>query len=368
MVDVETVVIGAGVVGLAIARALAISGREVLVLERAAQVGTETSSRNSEVIHSGIYYPAGSLKARLCVAGRMALYAYCQARGIPCRRTGKLVVATSSDEVGKLDQYRKQALRNWVEGVEWRSREAAQELEPALECVRALHVPCTGIVDSHALMMALWSDLEAAGGEVAFRSEVIGGRRVGRHQFELDVLGVEPSLRCKEVINAAGLHAPALARLLPGCGGEQAPEAHFARGHYFTLTGRAPFSHLVYPVAEAGGLGIHVTLDLAGQVRFGPDVEWVEGVDYHFDETRHGRFAEAIRRYYPALDESRLTPGYVGIRPKISGPGRPAADFRIDTPETHGIAGLYHLYGIESPGLTACLAIADRVANSLQAM
>jgi L-2-hydroxyglutarate oxidase LhgO len=364
MLQAETVVVGAGIVGLATARALALAGREVLVIEAADQVGTETSSRNSEVIHSGLYYPTGSLKARLCVDGRERLYAYCAARSIPHRRTGKLIVAVSDAELEVLEQYRARARANGVGDLPWLTTEELRSAEPALEVVGAIRSPVTGIVDSHALLMSLWADLESAGGTVALRCRVLGGSRAGAG-FVLDVAGFDERLQCRELVNSAGLSAPALARALAGCAGAAAPTAYYARGHYYSLSGPAPFRTLVYPVAEHAGLGIHVTLDLAGQVRFGPDVEWVDAVDYRFDPARRQRFAAAIRRYYPGLDESRLQPGYVGVRPKIAGPAAPAADFRIDGPEAHGIAGLVHLFGIESPGLTASLAIAEAVRRAL---
>lgn len=357
--EVQTVVIGAGVVGLAVARALAQAGREIIVLEKADHIGTETSSRNSEVVHSGIYYPPGSLKAHLCVRGRDLLYDYCEAKGVPCRRTGKLIVATSPDEVPTLEKYFDLARRNAVGEIAWLTTEEVRNLEPEVHCVRALHIPYTGIVDSHALMTSLWGDLQAAGGDVVLQSEVTGGRRRPDGQFELDVAGLDETLTCRELVNSAGLYAPDLARKLEGCAGEQAPTAYYARGHYFSLTGKSPFSRLVYPIANAAGLGTHVTIDLAGRAKFGPDVQWIEGVDYSFGPSRRDSFAEAIRLYYPALDESRLQPDYTGIRPKITAPGAPAADFRIDGPADHGIPGLMQMYGIESPGLTACLALAE---------
>lgn len=362
--EVHTVVIGAGVIGLAGARALALAGREVLVLEAHDQVGAETSSRNSEVIHSGIYYPTGSWKARLCVSGRRQLYAYCAERGVEHRRLGKLIVAVTDAERAVLERYRAQALANGVGDLPWVSADECRALEPAVRCVAAIHARDTGIVDSHGLMLALWGDLQAAGGEVAFRSRVVAGRRTGAG-FELQVDGLDEPLHCRELVNSAGLAAPQLARQLEGCGGERAPRAHYARGHYFTLAGPSPFHRLVYPVAESAGLGIHVTLDLAGKARFGPDVEWCDAVDYRFDDGRRERFAAAIRRYYPALDEARLEPAYVGVRPKISARGELAADFRIDGPAAHGIPGLVHLFGLESPGLTSSLAVADRICSLL---
>jgi L-2-hydroxyglutarate oxidase LhgO len=365
--EVETIVIGAGVIGLAIARALAQAGREVIVLEKAEHIGTETSSRNSEVVHSGIYYPPGSLKARLCVRGRDLLYDYCEAKGIPFRRTGKLIVATSPDEVPTLEKYLDLARQNAIGPIAWLTADEVRALEPEVHCVRALYIPHTGIVDSHALMTALWGDLQAAGGDVAFLSALQRGRRLPSGRFELEVEGMDEPLVCRELVNSAGLHAPDLAHRLEGCASDEAPTAYYARGHYFSLTGRSPFSRLVYPVANSAGLGTHVTIDLAGRAKFGPDVQWVEGLDYSFDESRRAAFVEAIRLYYPGLDETRLQPDYTGIRPKIAGPGQPAADFRMDGPAVHGIPGLVQLYGIESPGLTACLAIGGQVANDLAA-
>jgi L-2-hydroxyglutarate oxidase LhgO len=361
---VQTIVIGAGVVGLAVARALAETGREVIVLERADHVGAETSSRNSEVVHSGLYYPPGSLKARTCVRGAARLYEYCSARGVPHKRTGKLIVATTDAERAALARYLELGTTNGVQGLRLIDPDEARELEPEVHCVAALHSPATGIVDSHALMVALWGDLQRDGGDVVFRTAVLGGTREnGRFVLRLD--GEADVLSCTELVNAAGLYAPQLARTLTGCAGEAAPVAYYARGHYFTLAGKPPFRRLVYPIAESAGLGIHATVDLAGRVRFGPDVEWSDEIDYRFDATRRERFAASIRRYYPALDESRLQPDYVGVRPKIVGPGSAAADFRIDDPSVHGITGLVHMYGIESPGLTASLALGEHVVATL---
>lgn len=357
---VDCVVIGAGVVGLACARALTRRGREVLVLERHLAIGTETSSRNSEVIHAGIYYPAGSNKARLCVAGKHALYTFCAEHGVGHRRCGKVIVAGSDGQRPRLEALAAQARANGVGDLRWLGRRELAELEPEVEGVAALLSPSTGIVDSHGFMLALQGELEAGGGVIAFATEVLGlAAEGGRVRLET----AELTLSARWVINAAGLSAPALAALLDPA----APEGRYAVGHYYSYSGRSPFQRLVYPMPEDGGLGVHVTLDLAGQARFGPDVRWQPAPDYRFDDSRYGDFVNAIRSYYPGLDEARLQPGYTGVRPKISGPGEPAADFRIDGPECHRIAGLVNLLGIESPGLTSALAIAEDVGGIVEA-
>lgn len=363
MNQVEAVVIGAGVVGLAVARALAQAGREVLVLEAQHSIGTGISSRNSEVIHAGIYYASGSLKARLCVAGRDALYRYCDAKGVPHRRLGKVIVATSADEVPVLAKYRSQAAANGVHDLVDLSVEQVQALEPAVQCVAGLFSPATGIVDSHSLMLAYQADLEARGGLVVCDSAVVGGE-VREREIVLQVAGSEVAeLRADLVVNCAGLDAQQVSRKLQGVAADAIPQRYLAKGHYFTLSGRSPFQHLVYPLANSAGLGVHVTLDMAGCARFGPDVHWIEGVDYRFEDGLRGDFARAIRLYYPQLDETRMQPSYSGIRPKINGPSQPAADFCIRGPREHAGRPYAALYGIESPGLTASLALADQVAQ-----
>ncbi len=363
--EVECVVVGAGVIGLAAARALALAGREVLVLERAATIGFETSSRNSEVIHSGIYYPKDSLKATSCVAGRQRLYAYCREHGVAHARLGKLIVAVHQGEVPALEKIAAAARANGVDDVEWLSAERAQRLEPALHCVAALLSPSTGIIDSHALMLAYQGEAEAAGAAIVLRTPVLSGT-VLADRFELAIGGDEPSaICCRFLVNAAGLHAPALARAIDGVPPETIPPAYFCRGVYFTLAGRSPFRRLVYPVPPAGGLGVHITLDLAGQARFGPDVEWISAIDYSVDPTRGDAFYAAVRSYWPGLRDGALQPGYAGIRPKISGPDEPAADFVVQGPQSHCVPRLVNLYGIESPGLTASLPLADQVVRQL---
>jgi L-2-hydroxyglutarate oxidase LhgO len=364
--SVECVVIGAGVVGLAAARALALAGHEVMVLEKERWIGSETSSRNSEVIHAGIYYPKRSAKARYCVAGKQQLYAYCAERGVPHRRLGKLIVACKEAEIPIVEGVRDRAVANGVLDLTWLGRAEALALEPALDCVGAFLSPSTGIIDSHALMLAYQGELEAAGGMVVLRAPVLSGRVLERGGFALEIGGAEPMrLECRLLVNSAGVHAPALARRIAGIPQQSIPKAYFCRGVYFTLSGRSPFRHLIYPVPEAAGLGVHLTFDLAGQARFGPDVEWIDGIDYSVDPRRGDRFYAAIRTYWPALPDGVLQPGYAGIRPKISGPQEPAADFLVQGPAGHGVPGLVNLYGIESPGLTASLAIAEDVARLL---
>lgn len=357
----DAVVIGAGVVGLAIARELAVAGREVTVLEAANAIGTHTSSRNSEVIHAGIYYPTGSLKARLCVQGKEALYRYCADHDVPHRRLGKVIVAVREREIPGLEKYRKLAEANGVHDLQWLDRAQVQSLEPAVTCVAGLLSPSTGIIDSHGLMLAYRREAEAHGARVVLSSPVLGGEAT-EQGIVLRVGGADPiTIACRTVVNAAGLFSQEVARTIAGLPPASVPPCHYAKGHYFVMSGRSPFSRLVYPMPQDGGLGVHVTLDMGGQARFGPDVSWVDGIDYAFDEARAPAFYEAIRTYFPALPDGALQPGYTGIRPKLAPAGSPAQDFVIQGPADHGVPGLVNLYGIESPGLTASPAIAALV-------
>jgi L-2-hydroxyglutarate oxidase LhgO len=362
---IDCAVIGAGVVGLAVARALSLAGREVIVLEAADRIGGGVSSRNSEVLHAGIYYPNGSLKARFCVAGQRQLYRYCAERGIEHRRLGKLIVATSEDEVPVLAKYQALARANGVEALRALSLAEVAELEPEVSCVAALLSPSTGIVDSHGLMLGFQADLEAHGGVLALNSPLRGGV-VQSSGITLEVGDRAPmSLRASTVVNCAGLDAQRVSRCLQGVPAQSVPPCFLAKGHYFSLSGRSPFHHLIYPIANAAGLGTHVTLDLNGNARFGPDVEWVQQLEYSVDEGRRPQFAAAIRLYYPQLDAARLQPAYTGIRPKISAPGQSAADFCIRGPADHDAGSYVALYGIESPGLTSSMAIAEHVTALL---
>ena len=368
---VEALVVGAGVVGLAVGAALARSGREVVVVEAESAIGQGVSSRNSEVVHAGIYYAPGSLKARLCVRGKELLYAFCARHGVPHRRCGKLIVATHLDQHAALAAVATRAAAVGV-SLEPMTTAAAQALEPQLSCTAALFSPSSGIVDSHALMLALQGELESAGGALALQSRVLGARFAEGTAAVVRVHTPAGGYEiCAEmVVNAAGLHAPTLARSFEGPERARLPQAHFAKGSYFALTAPPPFSRLIYPVPVDAWLGVHVTLDLAGQVRFGPDHEWLDtddaaAIDYAVDPARCEGFEDAIRRYWPALPEGALAPAYSGVRPKIHGPGTPAPDFRIDGPLSHGVPGLVQLFGIESPGLTSSLAIAEEVCALL---
>lgn len=361
MERIDCVVVGAGVVGLAVARALAIGGREVLIIEQANRIGSETSSRNSEVIHAGVYYPQGSLKARLCVEGRERLYAFCERHRVDHRRCGKLIVATDARQHGDLAAIAAAARSNGVNDLAFLEVADARRLEPELRCAGALISPSTGVIDSYGYMRALQGEAERHGAVIAFGTRVAGASPT-RDGFEVR-FDTGPAISTRILVNAAGLHAPAMAEAIEGLAPAFRPKARFAKGSYFTLSCRSPFSRLVYPVPEPGGLGVHLTLDLAGRARFGPDVEWVEAPDYAVDPARAERYYCAVRAYWPGLRDGQLAPGYAGVRPKLSGPGEPAADFRIDGPDEHGLAGLINLFGIESPGLTASLAIAEEVGR-----
>ena len=367
MHDVDCVIAGAGVVGLAIARALALSGREVLVVEQAGTIGTGTSSRNSEVIHAGLHYAPGSLKAQFCVEGRERLYAYCREHNVAHARTGKLIVAVEPDQLDRLGAIRTNAQSCGVADLEILTQAQAESLEPALRCAGALLSPSTGIIDSQALMLSLRGDAEAAGASFAFLTTVsnaaieAGGIRIDTR----DANGESFALQAGAFVNAAGLDAQAVAGRIEGFPQAHIPPHWLARGNYFSLTGRSPFSRLIYPVPVNGGLGVHLTLDLAGSARFGPDVEWIDSVDYTVDPTRGEAFYDEIRRYWPGLADGALQPAYAGVRPKLSGPGQPAADFTIQGPADHGAGQIVNLFGIESPGLTSSLAIAEHVVELL---
>ena len=365
METVDAVVIGAGVVGLAVARQLTLTGREVLILEAEARFGTQTSARNSEVIHAGLYYPNGSHKARLCVRGKELLYRYCAERGVAHRRIGKLLIATDEEELPALAGYAKRAEAN---GVPLQPLTAAEirRLEPAVRAVAGLYSESTGILDSHGLMLALLGDTEHAGATLVTHTPVTGAR-IEPNGIVVQTGGDAPfALRCRSLVNAASLGAQDLARRIVGFPAEHIPPTFYAKGHYFILSGRAPFQHLVYPMPDRASLGIHVTLDLGGQCKFGPDVSgWPTTLDYGFESGLESKFYRAIRRYYPDLPDGALQPGYTGIRPKVTGPTEAAGDFIIQGPAAHGVAGLVNLFGIESPGLTASLALAEQILAEL---
>jgi L-2-hydroxyglutarate oxidase LhgO len=363
MERVDCIVVGAGVVGLAIARRLGQAGREVVVVEAANDIGTGASSRNSEVIHAGIYYPAGSQMARHCVRGRHALYGYCRDHDIAHRRCGKLIVATSAEEADRLAAIRARAEANGVTDLALLDAAQAQAIEPALRCSAALLSPSTGIIDSHAFMLSLRGEAEDAGVAFAFNAPILQAKAAG-DAMVVDIGGTAPlTLACALLLNAAGIQAPAVARTIDGMPAAKIPTAYFAKGNYFSCTHRAPFTHLIYPVPEPGGLGVHLTLDLNGQAKFGPDVEWVNGVDYSVDPGRAARFYPAIRRYWPDLPDGALIPAFAGVRPKIVPPAVASQDFMIQGPRDHRVPGLVNLFGIESPGLTSSLSIADHVAD-----
>jgi L-2-hydroxyglutarate oxidase LhgO len=364
--EADCIVIGAGVIGLAVARALARGGREVIIVECERQFGMHLSSRNSEVIHAGIHYPPDSLKARLCVPGKELLYRYCAERGIEHRRCGKFTVAVAAEQIQALETIERNARASGVMDLEWLDDSQARRAEPQLRCCAALYSPSTGIIDSHALMQSLLADAQGAGADLVFGTEVTALRATTRG---IDIsIGHEsaPVLRAHAVVNSAGLNAHRVARSIEGFPARHIPDIQYAKGSYFALAGASPFSHLIYPAPPSGGhLGIHMTLDLSGAARFGPDMEWVEKIDYQVDPRRAADFAEAIKAYWPQLDEARLSPAYAGIRPKLSRPGEAARDFEMSGPSDHGFAGIVNLFGMESPGLTACLAIGDTVAGML---
>jgi L-2-hydroxyglutarate oxidase LhgO len=365
---IDAVVVGAGVIGLAIGRALALDGREVIVLEKNHAIGAETSSRNSEVIHAGIYYTPGSLKAHLCVRGRKQLYEYCRQTSVAHRRCGKIIVAVTALQDRKLEALDATARANGVDNLRWLERQELHALEPAVVGTTALLSPSSGIIDSHALMLALQGDLEDAGGAIALRSKLAAAQyRPQGIRVRVATEGETTELTAGLVVNAAGLHATAVALSIDDAPPGEIPETLYAKGNYFVYAGRSPFRHLLYPLPEDGGLGVHATLDLGGRTRFGPDVEWTDAVDYSLDSRRAEQFYAAVRRYWPELPEDSLSPGYVGVRPKLSGPGEPPADFKIETLGDPGEAQIVHLFGIESPGLTASLAIADHVLQQVAA-
>lgn len=363
--QLDCVVVGAGVVGLAVARSMALAGREVVVLEAEPDIGMHTSSRNSEVIHAGIYYGDDTLKARLCVEGRALLYQYCEDRQIPHQRIGKLIVASHAAERAKLEAIQSQAMKNGVDDLSFVDGVRIQELEPAVVCEAGLLSPSTGIIDSHSLMISLQADIEASGGTVLTHNR-IAGVEVTPSGFGITVEGVAETFDCRTFINAAGLWAADVAGEIRQFDTKHIERVRFAKGHYFAYQGKSPFNHLVYPIPTDDGLGVHATNDMGGSAKFGPDVEWVDSIDYAFDESRKDRFVESIRKYFPDIDETKLVPAYTGIRPKLSGPDMPARDFVIQGQSQHGVAGLVNLFGIESPGLTASLAIGDYVRDLLR--
>jgi L-2-hydroxyglutarate oxidase LhgO len=364
METIDCVVIGAGVVGLAVARAMARKGREVLIVESAAEFGTETSSRNSEVIHAGIFYEHGSYKERLCIEGRDKLYSFCDAYGVTYKRTTKLVYASGENEIPRLKQLQAHAAKSGVH-MTWMSKADTAHLEPQLQCTAALHSPLTGIVDSHAFMLALLSDAEANNAIISYSSPVTGGRGAD-DGVEINIGGAAPmTLKARTAINCAGLGAQKISAGITGIAADTVPPLHPAKGSYFYLSGKPPFKRLIYPLPGLTSLGLHYTLDLSGQSRFGPDIEYVNSIDYAVEKNCSETFYQAIRKYWPDLPDDALRPGYSGIRPKLQGPGDPRRDFEIQWPDTTGVNGFVALYGIESPGLTSSLAIADTVAERL---
>jgi L-2-hydroxyglutarate oxidase LhgO len=364
--DIETIVVGAGVVGLAVARALAEAGHEVMVLEQHPLIGSETSSRNSEVIHAGIYYPPGSLRAVLCVRGKELLYRFCAENNVGHARCGKLLVAARESQLPRLAAIRETAERNGVTDLEPLGANAARALEPELACVAAMISPSTGIIDSHGFMLALEGHIEAGGGSVVLRCPVERIERTGDGRYRLATGGEAPgAITCRHLVVSAGLSASKLARTLSYGAGYSVPETYYAKGQYYALSGPSPFKRHIYPMPDGAWLGLHATVDIGGRCKFGPDIEWIPDIDYGFVPQKLEKFLGFIRSYYPGLDASRLHPDYTGIRPKLYREGEPVPDFAIHGPERHGLPGLVALYGIESPGLTASLAIGELVAGML---
>lgn len=375
MEQVDCVVIGAGVVGLAVAREMALQGRETILLEREASFGTISSARNSEVIHAGIYYPKDSLKAKLCVQGNRQLYEYCRSHQVATQPYGKLIVATDPSQIDDLQALLYKAQNNGVPEIKMISGDEAKRLEPQLNCVAAILSSSTGIVDSHGYMLSLLGGFEDAGGMVAYQSPLISAKPIGQNAksgFELEIGGADGMrIQAKLLINCAGMSAPAVAQRIEGLSQQQIPKAYFAKGNYFSLSGKSPFNHLIYPIPEPGGLGVHLTLDMAGQAKFGPDVEWLEidkenQIDYTVNPARGEGFYEAVRRYWPGLKDKALQADYSGVRSKIVPPNAPAGDFCFNTPKDHGLEGLFNLYGFESPGLTSSLAIAQHLEGQIK--
>ena len=363
---IDCIVIGAGVIGLACARRLALTGRETIVLEQHDTFGTETSSRNSEVIHAGIYYPRSFLKTSLCVTGKHALYSFCREREIAHKKMGKIIVASDDKEKDILNKYYDQAKRNGVRDLEFLNCMEISKLEPEIIGKCALFSPSSGIIDSHEYMQYLLADLQHNNGMAIYRSRV---QSIGFYndKFQLEIDGEEQyKIECKELVNSAGLYAWDIAKLISKSKSLYIPPRYYAKGHYFSLIGKSPFSHLIYPLPNSGGLGTHVTIDMGGQAKFGPDFHWVDKIDYRFDDSIKPGFIKEIRKYYPDIDKREIQPSYTGVRAKVTGPGDGQGDFIIQTPADHGLTGLVNLYGIDSPGLTASLSIADKVLDGIQ--
>ncbi len=372
---IDCVVVGAGVVGLAVAREMALQGRETILLERESAFGTVSSARNSEVIHAGIYYPKDSLKAKLCVEGNRLLYEYCRSHQVATQPYGKLIVASDETQIDDLQAILYKAQNNGVPEIKMISGEEAKTLEPNLNCVAAILSSTTGVVDSHGYMLSLLGGFEDAGGMIAYQSPFISAKPIGKNAeggYQLEIGGADGmQIQTKLLINCAGMSAPAIAQKIEGLRNDQIPKAYFAKGNYFSLSGKSPFAHLIYPIPEPGGLGVHLTLDMGGQAKFGPDVEWLdidaeEWIDYTVNPKRGEGFYEAVRRYWPGLKDNSLQPDYSGVRAKIVPPNAPAGDFCFNAPQDHGMQGLYNLYGFESPGLTASLAIAKHLQGQIK--